>query len=260
MSIIEFDVVKCSLCRFLGMKISHFEHHRKRTKRCADAVPLTIKVKGEIPDAAVRAIDYERRSKGVDYDTLMKDRLSVGEYDERITYLFDVDGLIDRLFALSPGLIPSKLFNVTYGCRAPEKFQSILYSRSKYYHVLDSKDDETGSIWIDKKTQLKRFQEGFCVHMIEFLLSICENSVKERRPDLLERAESIRSFYLRKHSCISILDILENGDTYRRARKKVPAELKDMAKFVYDDITNSMRKTEFVLPSSTIANISSRKQ
>lgn len=238
----QLTFYSCSTCDTVSTERSRLTAHVNRIKKCVGAIVEELSIDVPFPVSSVSLSPPPEKDTTLKLEKKVLGRVPSGlvdlesidttGVDERTDYLFENLELLHKIFNVLDGKparthpvihMASKMFDHLWGCKAPERFQSVfMYKRA--IHVINSIEDPEDPLTVDiLQYKTKEEVDEMIINTWLAQRDMAE-MVSNRYPH--ERFGEAAHMYFNLtgggNSRLTVIDVLERNPTYHKYRKKYP--------------------------------------
>jgi hypothetical protein len=218
--------------------------------RCTGATVQKLKAYAKhVTNEAVDDLPRGRRGpKGIDPYTTLANRIPWDDITTRIDYLATMPEIITKIFTHDDdAAFAARFFHNLWGRDAPEHFQSVIQDHYCYWARDEHCDVERIKAVSWFETMLR---EITCKAMLAFY-----ETYKQTLPHGMQRQiDCAWGTYFQSRECMTLADILSRNQTYRRYRRNLSEEDRQLAKRckLFFAVPLRLTNPRYVSPSDSV--------
>jgi len=247
------DGFKCSRCDMKSFRRCDVDIHIRKGKGCAGATvqALVLHCIGE-DDTDTTPTPNKRMKPGpkcVDVKSVLETRIPMGDWDERIEYMFEKvpPATLKRHFKTdTPHSIMIWALKTLWCGKGPAIFQSFITAGPTTHELTrETPDDEVSPSCIKVHTKKRRLAKDVATWLTEFMILVCEDHryIPHYYPDLISYANNIRSRLLARDNGVTLLDVMHRTKLYDLKKGKMNEDFKNEADRIIHDIRETLEES-----------------
>lgn len=221
-----FDVYKCSRCSFVNTFQARVSTHIQNGVRCTGATVQKLRACAKhVSTVAVEDLSPARRGpKGIDPYSILAHRIPWDDVTTRIDYLATKPEIITKILTSDDSAtVLARFFHNLWGSDAPEPFQSVIQDRYCYW----ARDDRDN---VERIKAVSWFETMLRETTLKAMLMFYE-TYKETLPQEMQyQLDRMWGTYFQSRECMTLADVLSKNQNYRRHRRNLSEEDRQLAK------------------------------